>query len=292
MASHSASRNILSQIQSWKKVDSIDGRQFTATLPFVTVTFAQSLDGMIAAIGPSGCDGKEELKSANLKISCDESMTLTHGLRSIHDAVLVGGNTLGVDNPRLNNRLWFEENGSLKQPIPVVLDTDLRQTLRMIRQKTVIRASSVHDKMVICCSNEALVKYKDHIMNECSFIHLLGCRRRRCRDRREFNHTVEPGLDIYDMLQKLRSNHGIESVMVEGGAKVLSSFMAQSDLVDFVCITISPKLIGGKFGLNAQHGNNFLKNEGELFEFCPSSILWDKVGCDCIFLAKCDKRQA
>lgn len=284
LASQTAFENILSKIQHWKTFDGSD-EQSTDRLPFVTVTFAQTLDGMIAASIPSGSDGNE-LKSANLKISCEESMTLTHALRSIHDAVLVGGNTFGIDNPRLNNRLWFETNGSLKQPVPVVLDTELRQTLRLIRQKKVIRASSVHDKIVVCCSNEALAKHEDYIMKESSSsIRLLGCGRKIGNQSKD-NHE-EQGLDINDMLQKLRKNYGIESVMVEGGASILSSFMAQPGLVGCVCMTISPKLIGGKFGLNAFRGNNFLENETEMFEFCPSSILWAQVGSDCIFLAKC-----
>ena len=91
------------------------------------------------------------------------------------------------------------------------------------------------------------------------------------------------------MLYKLRSKHNIKSVMVEGGAGIISSFMSLSDVVRCVCITISPKLIGGEIGLSAFRSSNFSENENGMLAFCSSSALWAEVGSDCIFLAKCQK---
>ncbi|CAM9228488.1 unnamed protein product [Pylaiella littoralis] len=63
--------------------------------PFVTLTYAQSIDGSIA-----GAD------KSQVCLSGPESRTMTHGLRSIHDAILVGAGTVRQDNPRLNVRHW------------------------------------------------------------------------------------------------------------------------------------------------------------------------------------------
>jgi hypothetical protein len=63
----------------------IDGR------PRVTLTFAQSVDGKIA-----GRDGKQ------LILSGKESMVMTHWMRTIHDAILVGIGTARNDDPQLN----------------------------------------------------------------------------------------------------------------------------------------------------------------------------------------------
>ena len=52
-----------------------------STRPFVTLTYAQSLDGSIA--GPLGAKG------SRLLLSGPRSMTLTHLLRAHHDAILV-----------------------------------------------------------------------------------------------------------------------------------------------------------------------------------------------------------
>ncbi|KAJ1674886.1 2,5-diamino-6-(ribosylamino)-4(3H)-pyrimidinone 5'-phosphate reductase [Spiromyces aspiralis] len=57
--------------------------------PWVTVSFAQSLDGKL------GMDGFQ------LALSSDESMAMTHQLRCVHDGILVGINTVINDDPRL-----------------------------------------------------------------------------------------------------------------------------------------------------------------------------------------------
>jgi 2,5-diamino-6-(ribosylamino)-4(3H)-pyrimidinone 5'-phosphate reductase len=61
--------------------------------PHITLTFAQSTDAKIAAI-----PGKQ------LILSGDESMQMTHWLRSMHDAILVGIGTALNDDPQLNSR--------------------------------------------------------------------------------------------------------------------------------------------------------------------------------------------
>ena len=79
-------------------------------LPFVTLTYAQTIDGSIAAI-----NGSEQLI-----LSSPESMNMTHHLRSMHDAILIGVKTLQSDNPSLTVRLC-----SGKNPQPIVLDSKL-----------------------------------------------------------------------------------------------------------------------------------------------------------------------
>jgi 3,4-dihydroxy 2-butanone 4-phosphate synthase/GTP cyclohydrolase II len=79
-------------------------------LPFVTVTYAQSLDGSIAA-----ADGQP------LMLSGLPAMTVTHALRATHDAILIGIGTVLADDPQLTVRLVAGQ-----QPQPVVLDSNLR----------------------------------------------------------------------------------------------------------------------------------------------------------------------
>jgi hypothetical protein len=62
----------------------------------VTLTFAQSLDGRIA--------GKHGLQ---LRLSGEESMLLTHWMRTRHDAILVGIGTALNDNPQLNGKYFL-----------------------------------------------------------------------------------------------------------------------------------------------------------------------------------------
>lgn len=62
--------------------------------PLVTLTYAQSLDGSIAA-----------RPGHPLAISGPASQTFTHALRAVHDAILVGIGTVLADNPALTVRL-------------------------------------------------------------------------------------------------------------------------------------------------------------------------------------------
>lgn len=62
--------------------------------PHVTLTYAQSLDGAIAAA-----------PGVQTALSGPESKAMTHYLRSQHDGILVGIGTAMADNPSLNCRL-------------------------------------------------------------------------------------------------------------------------------------------------------------------------------------------
>lgn len=63
------------------------------TLPFVTLTYAQSIDGSIAAV-----------RGVPTLLSGRASLQMTHTLRTLHDAILVGVGTVVADNPSLNAR--------------------------------------------------------------------------------------------------------------------------------------------------------------------------------------------
>src|SRR5258708_4971830 len=78
--------------------------------PFVTLSYAQSLDGCLSF----SC-GKP------LALSGPETLSLTHRLRSAHDAIIVGVGTVISDDPQLTVRRVPGRN-----PQPVVLDTHLR----------------------------------------------------------------------------------------------------------------------------------------------------------------------
>ncbi len=82
--------------------------------PLVTVSYAQSVDGSIAT------RNREQLQ-----LSGHQSMVLTHRIRAACDAVVIGINTLLVDDPLLTVRLI--EGAS---PQPIILDSNLRIPLQ------------------------------------------------------------------------------------------------------------------------------------------------------------------
>ena len=85
-------------------------RAASAARPYITLAYAQSLDGSIAAT-----------PGRMLRLSNSLSQAMTHHLRARHDAILVGINTVLADDPQLTVRLVAG-----KDPRPVVIDGCLR----------------------------------------------------------------------------------------------------------------------------------------------------------------------
>ena len=175
--------------------------------PFITLSYAQSLDGSIAATADH-----------RLLLSGQAAMGMTHQLRAIHDGILVGVGTVLADNPRLTTRMV---NGS--HPQPVILDTHLRTPLEALILK--------HPRPpYIACTEGALGERKTALLNAGALLIPLP--------------EAENGLlDLELLLQSLKSR-GMGSLMVEGGARVITSFLAAA-LVDLLVLTISPRLVGG-----------------------------------------------
>lgn len=190
------------------------------TRPAVTLSYAQSLDGSITA-----------KRGQPTAISGDASMKLTHQLRASHDAILVGIGTVLADNPRLNVRL---AEGS--DPQPIILDTELRFPLdaRLLQNKRCPWiATSAHASQAKQSALEA-----------------TGAKVLR------FPVNEQGHVDLTTVLAKLADAH-IHSVMVEGGAQIITAFL-NSQLVDRVVLTIAPKFIGGYHAVGAMSGNGRL----------------------------------
>jgi GTP cyclohydrolase II len=198
--------NLVSQLRDRLREAELGQRQ--RAHPWVTLSYAQSLDGSIAAE-----PGKP------LQLSNPQSQTLTHELRSLHDAVLVGINTVLTDNPRLTVRLVKGKN-----PQPVVLDSSLRfpVTSKLFRPPcippiiaTAMKASALREKRL----REAGA-------------HVIRLRSRR-----------KGLLDLRALLDHLKEL-GVRSIMVEGGGRVITEFLS-CRLVDQVVVTIAPLVVGG-----------------------------------------------
>ena len=177
-------------------------------IPLVTLKFAQSLDGRIATK-----TGRSQW------ISSPKALRLAHKLRSVHDGVLVGIGTILVDDPSLTVRLVKGKN-----PRRIIVDGGLRipLTAKVLNDEWV-------DKTIIVATEKAN-RGKAQVLKNLGAEILWAAKNQRGE------------VDMKDLLGKL-GRMEITSVLVEGGAKIITSFLKES-LADKIVIMIAPKLIG------------------------------------------------
>ena len=181
--------------------------------PRVTLAYAQSLDGSIAA-----------QPGHPLALSGAESLRLTHTLRARHDAILVGIGTVLADDPQLTVRLVEGRN-----PRPVIVDSQLRcpPGTRLFRSG---------DKQPIIATTTLAPESRAEALQQ------AGARILR------LPHTDNAQVSLPDLLTALRAE-GIATLMVEGGARIITSFI-RSQMVDEVVLTIAPLFVGGVRAVN------------------------------------------
>ena len=176
--------------------------------PLVSLCYAQSLDGSIA-----------KRRGEPTRISGAESSQLTHSLRAKHDAILVGIGTIIADDPRLTVRLVEGPN-----PRPIILDSHLRTPL----QAYALRHHPLNP--MIATTNQASSTQHEALQKANAKVIILP--------------SSENGQVRLPELLKYLAEQGIQSIMVEGGAQVITGFLKQK-LVDQVVLTIAPFFMGG-----------------------------------------------
>ena len=180
----------------------------TTGLPFVTLKYAQTLDGRIAtATGHSRW------------ISSPESLRYAHRLRGAHDAILVGSGTVLLDDPELTVRLVKGRN-----PLRIVLDSRLRISL----ESRILQNQNQTRTMIVTTEKAAKGKLKR--LKDMG-IELL------CT-----NTTQKGEINLSDLFMKL-GQKGVSSVLVEGGSSVITSVIRKG-LADKLVVIIAPKIVG------------------------------------------------
>ena len=215
--------------------------------PLVTLTYAQSLDGSISA-----------RPDAPLAISCDESKLLTHRLRAAHDAILVGVGTVLADDPKLTARRVGGPH-----PLPIVLDSHLRTplTARVLK----------HPRGCVIATAEDADRAREVRLRE------QGARVVRLP-------RVDDGVSLPSLLNWLYEI-GVCSLMVEGGRRVLTSFL-KADLVDWALLTIAPYFVGGVRAVGALPPRRQPANSVEAFPGLSPDWRVARLGRDLVLWGK------
>jgi riboflavin-specific deaminase-like protein len=169
------------------------------------VKYAQTLDGRIAT---STGDSRW--------ISGEEERRASHALRAACDAVLVGVGTVLADDPRLTVRMVPGAS-----PIRVVVDSALR-----IPDTARVLADDAATTILTTRASSA-------------------ARRDELRARDVSVLVVPAGRDGVDLEAALEALHaaGVRSLLVEGGARVITSSLS-SGLADRLVVAIAPRVLG------------------------------------------------
>ena len=174
--------------------------------PIVTVHLAQSLDGRVA------------LHGATTPLSTSEGRACAHATRADHDAVLVGASTVRIDDPQLTVR---EAPG--KHPLRVVLASTLslprgaKVLARDGRALVIGAAGRVHEE-------------------ERRALELAGAAVAIAASDPDGRVSIDGALSIL-------AERGVRTLLVEGGSKVVTSFL-RAKRVDRLCIEIAMRLLG------------------------------------------------
>jgi 3,4-dihydroxy 2-butanone 4-phosphate synthase/GTP cyclohydrolase II len=173
--------------------------------PFVVLKYAQSVDGRIATAA-----GAAEW------ISGEAERRVTHAMRASCDAILVGVNTVLVDDPQLTVRLTPGAS-----PRRVILDS----TLRIPDTARVLDAEAATTIITTKRSDPAR---RDEFRGRGVAIEVVP--------------GTSAGVDLAAAFAALR-RAGTESVLVEGGAGVITSILA-AGVVDRLVVAVAPLVLG------------------------------------------------
>lgn len=190
-------------------------------------------------------DGKLASKDYFSELSCPFDKMRQHILRSEVDAIIVGANTVRIDNPKLTLRYAHGNN-----PIRVVISKslNLNPDYAIFSTPPTTIVYTIPDENLNKIEIETNLKKKNVIIRKLS------------------NFTIK---NIFDDLEK---EFNVHKVMVEGGGKLIWSIIKES-CFDEIRITISPKIFG--------NGVNYVDGEGFLGKEAPVLKLYDVKLCEC-----------
>lgn len=185
----------------------------------IILSAAISIDGKIATI------------SGDSKLSSKKDLKRLHKLRSEVDAILIGKNTVNIDDPLLTVR-----HSKGKNPVRIILDSKGTISLhsKIIQTSNKVRTIIAVSKKISKKNLQNLKKLPVEVM-------IVG------------ENQVNTKLLIKN-LKKMK----IKTILLEGGGSTNWEFI-KNDLVDELLVTITPFILGGKDAISLVQGEGFEK---------------------------------
>jgi len=203
--------------------------------PYTIIFSTETVDGRIAS------------RTGFSKLSCYEDLVLLHKLRAWSDAVMVGANTVLVDNPSLTVRL-----ATGRSPYRVVVDASLRVP-------PTARVFTTPGRGVLV----TLERWGEDRLREYLDRGVL---------------VVRAGSEKLDLVKAMQELYklGVRRLLVEGGGMLNCSLLAEG-LVDEVRVTIAPYIFGSGTSLATCDAFDGERSRVELalesyHEVCPGWI--------------------
>ena len=187
--------------------------------PYVILNAAMTIDGKIAT------------KKGDSKISSKDDLVRVHKLRASVDAIMIGINTVLIDDPSLKVKYCEGEN-----PIRIVIDSKAR---------TPIKSRIISDKdapTLIAVTNKAPIDRVNKLKEAEAKVIVCG---------------EGDKVDLAILLKALK-DMGIKKVLVEGGGNVNWSIISQG-FFDELQVTIGPFIVGGRDAITLVEGNGVEK---------------------------------
>ncbi len=202
------------QLNSWYK------KYITTRIPYVILKIALSMDAKISGF-------------MEKYITSETSRRYVHSLRSQVSAVLVGINTVLIDNPYLTDRLICRND-----PARIVIDPHLKIPLTANFLQTKGRM------IIITNRNNAPSKLEKLKALGVEFLFLEGSR---------YQMTT-----VLEKLGKL----DIGSLLVEGGATIFLQFLNEK-LYDELFLFVAPKIVGKGLGFSDDTINKIMFRDSQ-----------------------------
>lgn len=205
----------------------------TSTKPFVTLKIAMTKQGIMGS-----------KSRGNLRITSNVSGLQTHLHRARHDAILVGSGTALFDDPGLDCRLAGLKHRS---PTRIILD----EKSRLTEKHTVVK-TALETPTIVVAPVTAPQEWRTMLM----------------RNGVQFQVAEMDGTRIAlpELMDDLAAK-GIQSVMVEGGARIAES-LVRDDLVDEIVIHVGGEAEVIKPGEEAIHAPFTPENLPTGFDIC------------------------
>lgn len=210
--------------QEARKLNEVFIKYITTDYPFVFLKTAQTLDGYLATSA-----GNSQW------ITNKRAREEGHRLRHRSDAILVGIETVLADNPRLTARLPGKEGREGKDPVRIILDSQLR----IPEDVNVIKHNSPAATYIVC--GKEVNHEKKKVLSDKNGVELI-----------ELPLTARGRIPLRILLKELHQRE-FSSLLVEGGGRINYSFLREG-LIDRVYAFIAPRLLGGSDGIAVFRG--------------------------------------